>query len=144
MNNILVAIEFDQNAHLLINKSREISRMFKSKIWLLHVATPDPDFVGYEVGPQYIRDFRAKELRDEHRLLQEYSKKLKEDKIESEALLMQGGTIELLLEESEKLQIDLIISGHHQHQKIKHLLSGSVARQLLEKSKIPMLIIPLE
>ena len=52
-------------------------RKFGSKIWLVHIAAPDPDFVGYEVGPQYIRDHRADELKKEHKLVKKYADELK-------------------------------------------------------------------
>ena len=81
MKNILVAIEFEDKDSKLINKAKEMAEKFGSKVWIVHVAEPDPDFVGYEVGPQYIRDFRGKELRKEHKLLQKLTTKLKVRKI---------------------------------------------------------------
>ena len=34
---------------------------------------PEPDFVGYEVGPQYISDMREIELKEEHKQLKKYA-----------------------------------------------------------------------
>jgi hypothetical protein len=78
MKNILITIDFNKNEKLLIDKSFQFAESFNSKIWLMHIAAPDPDFVGYDVGPQYIRDCRATELRKEHKLLQEYTAMFKE------------------------------------------------------------------
>ena len=50
---------------ILIDKAIEMAKAFDSKIWLLHVAAPEPEFIGFGVGPQYIRDTRAEELRKE-------------------------------------------------------------------------------
>ncbi len=61
MKNILVTIDFNKNEELLIDKAFQLAESFNSKLWLMHIAAPDPDFVGYEVGPQYIRDSRATE-----------------------------------------------------------------------------------
>ena len=77
MKNIMVAIDFINNEKLLIDTAYLMAERFDSKIWLIHIAAPEPDFVGYEVGPQYIREFRAEELRKEHKLLQEYTNTLK-------------------------------------------------------------------
>ena len=87
MKNILVTVDFNKNEELLIDKALELAKSFDSKLWLMHIAAPDPDFVGYEVGPQYIRDSRAAEIRKEHRLLQEYTIKLKEKEVNTEGLL---------------------------------------------------------
>ena len=144
MKNILVAIDFDKNIELLIDKAFELGESFDSKIWLMHIAAPNPDFIGYEIGPQYIRDSRAEELRKEHRLLQRYANELQEKGIDAEGLLMQGATIEMIIIESKKLNIDLIIAGHHEHGFLYNAFVGSVSAQIIKKSKIPVLIIPFE
>lgn len=62
MKNILVTIDFNENENLLLDKAYQMAKAFGAKLWLMHIAAPDPDFVGYDVGPQYIRDARATEL----------------------------------------------------------------------------------
>jgi nucleotide-binding universal stress UspA family protein len=143
MKNILVAIDFDKKEQLVIDKAFQLAEQFDSKIWLIHIAAPDPDFVGYEVGPQYIRDGRASELRKEHRLLQEYANSLEEKGVDAEGLLVQGATIEMIMEEAQKLHIDLICIGHHDRSFLYKAFVGSISRQVIEKSKIPVLLIPL-
>jgi len=144
MKNILVTIDFDLKTSILIDKAYELAKAFDSKIWLVHIAAPDPDFVGYQVGPQYIRDSRAHELREEHRQLQEYTKELTKKNIDAEGLLIQGATIEMIILESQKLNIDLIIAGHHKHNFLYKAFVGSVTREIIELSKIPILIVPYE
>jgi len=144
MKNILVTIDFDKNEKLLIDKAFQLAESFDSKLWLIHIAAPDPDFVGYEVGPQYIRDSRASNLRKEHKLLQEYSTTLKKKGVESEGILLQGATIETIIEESKKLNVDLIIAGHHEHGFFYNAFVENVSAQIMKKSKIPVLIVPLE
>ena len=144
MKNILVTINFEKNEKLLIDKAFQLAESFDSKIWLMHITAPDPDFVGYEVGPQDIRDSRATKLRKEHKLLQEYSIGLKAKGVDSESLLIQGATIEMIIEESKKLDIDLIITGHHEHNFFYNAFVGSVSAKIIKKSKIPVLMIPFE
>jgi nucleotide-binding universal stress UspA family protein len=144
MKNILITIDFNKNEKLLIDKAFQLAESFDSKLWLMHIAAPDPDFVGYEVGPQYIRDCRATALRKEHKLLQEYATTLKKKGVDSEGLLVQGATIEMIIEESKKLNVDLIIAGHHEHGFFYNAFVGSVSAKIIKKSKIPVLIVPLE
>jgi len=143
MKNILVTIEFIKNEKLLVDTAFQLAESFGSKLWLMHIAAPDPDFVGYEVGPQYIRDSRATELRREHELLQEYTSALKEKGVDSEGMLVQGATIDMILEESKKLNIDLIVAGHHDHGFFYNAFIGSVSANIIRKSKIPVLLVPL-
>lgn len=144
MKNILVTIDFVNNEKQLIDIALQLAESFKAKLWLLHISAPDPDFIGYDVGPQYIRDFRAEELRKEHKLLQEYSDTLKKKGVDSEGLLVQGATIEMIIEESKKLNVDLIIAGHHERGFFYNAFVGSVSAKIIKKSKIPVLIVPLE
>jgi len=144
MKNILVTIEFNNNEEILIDKAFQLAEPFNSKLWLMHIAAPDPDFVGYKTGPQYIRDSRASELRKEHKLLQEYAAALKKKGIDSEGLLIQGATIEMIIEESNKLNVDLIIAGSHKHGFFYNVFTESVSEEIIKKSKIPVMIVPLD
>lgn len=144
MKRILVGIDFHDETKFLVEKAAELARALGGKLWLLHVAAPEPDFVGYEVGPQYIRDFRARELKKEHRLLMDYVDLLRSEEVEAEGLLIQGETIEVVLEESEKLKIDLIIFGHHDHGFLYTAFFGDNSTRILRHSRIPVLVVPFE
>jgi len=144
MRNILVTIDFINNEKQLIDIALQLAESFNSKVWLLHIAAPDPDFIGYDVGPQYIRDSRAEELKKEHKLLQEYTTTLEKKGVDSEGLLVQGATIEMIIEESKKLNVDLIIAGHHERGFFYNAFVGSMSTKIIKKSKIPVLIVPLE
>lgn len=144
MKNILVTLDFEEGETLLIEKAFQMANAFGSKLWLMHIAAPDPDFVGYDVGPEYIRDSRASELRKEHRQIQAYSKTLKKRGVESEGLLVQGATIEMIIKESKKLNVDLIIAGHHEHGFLYKAFVGSVSAEVVKKSQIPVLVVPLD
>lgn len=142
--NIVVAVDFNDAVGILLGYAEALALKFESKIWVLHVAAPDPDFVGYEPGPQYIRDFRADELKDEHKNLQKISNMFLDKKIESAALLIQGSTVETVLNEAKKLHADLLIVGNHKHSFLHNLLSESVSLELLKNGNIPLLTIPID
>lgn len=143
MKNILVSIDFDDNEHILINKALEFGKAFNAKIWILHIAAPEPEFVGYDVGPQYIRDVRADELRDEHKSLQKFADDLIKKGLEAEGLLIQGATTDMIIEEANKLNTDLIIAGHNKRNFIYDIFVGSVSEDIINESNIPVLVVPL-
>lgn len=144
MKNILLPLDFNGGEKLLLKKAIEIGQKFNSKVWLIHVASPDPDFVGYDAGPQSVRDNRANQLHEEHQKLQDFANKVTKEGIECEALLIQGSTVETLLKKTEKLNIDLIIIGHETHGFFYKALFGSVSESLVKKSNIPILVVPLD
>lgn len=144
MKNILVSIDFNNNEKLLMDKALELAKVLNAKLWLLHVASPEPDFVGFGVGPQYIRDDRANKLRKEHRLMGTYTDTLKLKGVEAEGLLINGVTTDMILEEAEKLDIDLIITGRHEHSIMYKMFFGSVSKGIINKSNIPVMVVPLD
>ncbi|SMG35163.1 Nucleotide-binding universal stress protein, UspA family [Marivirga sericea] len=144
MKNILVSLDFNEQEKLLLDKAYELGAAFKAKIWIVHIAAPEPDFLGYGVGPQYIRAMRASELRDEHKLLQKYTEKLLSKGVEAEALLVQGATVEMVIKEAQKLKADLIIAGHHDHNFLYKAFMESVSAGIIKNSKIPLLLVPLD
>ena len=142
--NILVAVDFNDAVGELMSYAESIAEKFGAKIWVVHVAAPDPDFVGFDAGPQYIRDMRADELRDEHKELQQIQDMFIDKKIESDALLIQGSTVETVLEEAKKLKADILIVGTHKHSFFYNLFTESVSVELFKNSEIPVLSIPIE
>lgn len=143
MNTLLVALDLKNSDSELLRYTASFANKFQSKVWLIHIAAPDPDFVGYSVGPTYIRDVRAEELRKEHKHLQELAADLKSKNINADALLIQGPTIDILKSEVAKLKVDLLIMGSHRHGFMYETFIGNTSVQAIKKIHIPVLIIPL-
>ena len=142
MENILITLELGEHTEYLLDKAEELTHLQGAKVWLLHVAAPDPEFVGYAAGPQYIRDFRADELKQEHKMLQEYAQRFKDRGVDSEGLVIPGATIEMIMKESEKLEADLIITGHQSHGFMYTMFFGSVSKNIVSQSKVPVMVVP--
>lgn len=144
MKHILVLIDFEDPTEQVAAYAADLAQAFQSSCWLLHVATPDPEFVGYDPGPQYIRDHRAGELRKEHQALENLQSRLREKEIPCEILLVQGYPTQVIQSEIEKRDIDLVIMGHHRRIKLREWIVGSVGKDVLRHSPVPLLIIPVE
>ena len=144
MKNLLVAVDLSSTDARLIDTARNIARAFQSHVHVLHVAQPDPDFVGYGVGPQHIRDVLADELRHEHRQLRAYAEDFQREGIPASALMIQGPTAEMIRTEVEKLQTDLLILGSHRHGLLYELFIGHTSSRVLKDISIPVMIIPLD
>ncbi len=142
MKNILVAIDFSSISNKLIETTEPLAKKLGAKVWLVHIAAPEPEFVGYSVGPQYIRDKQADELRMEHRELQLLANHLRERRVDAEALLIQGPTAEMLIGEAIKLNADLIVLGAEDHGKIFKAIFGSVWEEVVKKTHVPVMLVP--
>ena len=142
VQNILVPLDFSDVSEDVLRLAAEQARAFSAQLTLVHVAAPDPDFVGYDVGPKHVREYRADELRGEHRELQAAADALREQGIEAKALLIQGPTVEMVLKEARKLGADAIIIGSHGHGAVHRLLLGSVSEGVLRGAECPVLVVP--
>lgn len=143
MKHLLVPVDFSDVTAGVVDVAAQLAKSLGAQITLLHVAPGEPEFVGYEPGPQSVRDNVAREIHEEHRRLQELDKQLEKRGIATKSLLVQGYPIEKILKESERLKADLIVMGSHGHGALRSLLVGSVTDGVLRKSKSPVLIVPV-
>lgn len=143
MKNILIAVDLEGGDDILVEHAAKLAQKFDSKIWVVHVAAPDPDFVGFDAGPVYIRKTLADDLREEHRALHKYSENLHARNLHAESLLVQGPTVQTIFEEAKKLEADLLILGTHKHNFFKRVFGQEVSHDAVSKTEVPILIVPL-
>lgn len=142
--NILAAVDFSPVTEAVLAALARIGAMTAVRVYLVHVAPPEPDFVGYEPGPDVVRGQVAAELREQHQQLQDLADRLREDGVEATALLLQGPTVDTLIAESAKRQAGLIVLGSHGHGAVYELLVGSVAEGVVKRSTVPVLLVPAQ
>lgn len=140
---LLVAIDFSDPTDLILRVARRLAAGLDASVWIVHAAEPEPDFVGYDAGPEVVRGQVAKELRDEHRRLQDYAEQLREAGVETKAILAQGPTVNVLLEMAEKQGADLIVVGSHGRGMVAEMLMGSVSQGLIRDGRYPITVVPV-
>ena len=141
--NILVALDFSAFTEPILAAVRRIATAVpESRIWLLHVAEPNPSFVGYETGPAVVRDQVAAEYREERQRLQAHADGLRKSGCEVSALVVQGAIAETILAEADALDVQLIVMGSHGYGTLAELIVGGVSKVVLRKATCPVLIIP--
>jgi nucleotide-binding universal stress UspA family protein len=139
---ILTAIEFSQATDEVMAFTRDVAKAFNCRVFLLHVEPPNPDFVGYEAGPQATRDAVAREISEDVAALHALADTLKLDNIEVEPLVIQGPTLEKLHEEAKALEADLLIIGAHTHGRFYTFLHGNLSEAIVKHPPCPVLVVP--
>jgi nucleotide-binding universal stress UspA family protein len=141
--NILAAVDFsDFTVPILAAVEGIATAVPETKIWLLHVAEPNPSFVGYDAGPAVVREQVAAEYREERQRLQGYADGLRRSGRDASALVVQGAIAETILAEADALDVQLIVMGSHGYGTIAELIMGGVSKVVLRKAACPVLIIP--
>ena len=143
MKTILVPVDFSDATPRVIEAAREMAKAFAASVVVLHVAEPEPDFVGFEPGPATVRMSVARDLKAEHLKLEEFKKSFAAAGISALALTIQGPSVEKILHEAGQHAASLIVMGSHGHGALYELLVGSVTTGVLKGSRCPVLVVPV-
>jgi nucleotide-binding universal stress UspA family protein len=142
VEHILAAVDFSEVSDAVIARAAELAKALEASLRLIHVAPPDPDFVGYDAGPQTVRDQVASSLREAHRRIQELAAGLRAQGVQAKALLIQGPVVDAILREADSTAADLLVLGSHGRGPLYRALLGSVSEGVLRKASCPVLIVP--
>jgi nucleotide-binding universal stress UspA family protein len=140
---ILVAVDLSPASEKVVEAAGRVAKLTGASVYILHAAEPEPDFVGYDAGPEVVRTQVAQELRREHRDVQALAEKLRSEDIDATALLVRGPTVETTLKEAKSLEADLIVLGTHGHGAVYDVLIGSYSAGIIRKSTLPVLVVPI-
>lgn len=141
MKQVLAAVDFSDFTAAVVAHAAALAEAFGANLTLLHVAAPDPDFVGFAAGPDTVRVDRARRLREEHRQLQETADALRRRGLKVKALLVEGPTAEKILEQAESLSAELLVIGSRGRGALARALLGSVSEAVLHGAEMPVSIV---
>ena len=140
--NILVAIDLSSASQKILDKAKTLALALPAKVCLLHVIEGDPDFPDDEPDSQSTSDQGRQEFPLEYNDLQKEVDGLRQSGIDTKGLLSQGSVVDVILQKSKQLGIDIIIVGTHGHGGVHHMIFGSVSEGVLRNTACPVLVIP--
>ena len=142
MKTIVAAVDFSDVTERVARYAVEMGAAFSAEVYLLHVEAPDPDFVGYEAGPQSVRDNVAQSIGNDHQDMIALRDQLQGHGCNVHGLVIQGPTAEKILSEATRLESGLIVIGSHGYRPLLDVLLGSTSEAVLHKATQPVLVVP--
>jgi len=139
---ILVPIDFSPAEPTIIACAASLAAALPAQIVLLHVEAPEPAFIGYEPGPQTVRDSVAQSIRGSSKALHAVRDRLRSEGLSVESLLIQGPTAEKIVDEARRLNADYIVLGSHGHSALFDLVVGSVSEGVIRRAPCPVVVVP--
>jgi nucleotide-binding universal stress UspA family protein len=137
----MLAVDDTQVSILALKKAIQFAKEQEAKLYIVHV-----------VDTLYEGDIRRDEFveskkKQGHEVLKSIKKKLSRSKIDFEMILSEltaskPQIAEKLVEEADTLAADLIVLGTHGRSDIDHILSGSIAEEMIRLTKIPVFVVP--
>lgn len=142
MKTILVPIDFSDTTAPVLAQALLLARALGSRLVLLKVAEPEPDFVGFEPGPQTVRVAVAHDFRAEHVRLDELKAEAAATGVATTALHIQGPIVEKILEQAAEHDAGMIVMGSHGHGALYELLVGSITQGVMKGATCPVVVVP--
>jgi len=140
IKNILVAVDLYAGSEEVAGVAAGFAEAFSAKLYFLHVERANPAIIGDPDIPDE-RDVVASQVRTSHQELQELRDKMTPPGVEALALQIQGQTVQKIISEATKLDIDLMVVGFHRD-RLHHLLAGDVTKSVLNHAPCPVLVVP--
>jgi len=146
ISKVLAATDFSEDSSLAFSYAEDIARKFGAEIVVLHVDQPlAPVMVSPDLGPAMDVGAMSR-IGEEQRLiaqreLDKIVQRLRDDGIKAKSLLKVGSPFLEILRASQTENADLIVMGTHGRTGLAHVLMGSVAERVVQKSAVPVLTI---
>jgi len=143
MKNILVAVNFSDLATTIIKSAVELAKALPARIWLVHIADPNPFFIGSEVEPPVFRSQREEELKRVKTELEAMTCRISSEGVEVNFELLLGAPVSSIIDKAEELEADFIVIGREDHGFFYKTFMGSTSEGVVSKAFCPVLVIPL-
>jgi len=144
MKTILIATDYSKSANNALQYAIGLAQFSKAKLILFHAY--DFPFAVTEVPSVY--PVAMKELEEENKkVIKKLGNKILKQtagKIKIESYIRSGLPVQEILNIIKKKKIDLVITGIRGAGKISRTLIGSTTTQLMKKTRVPVITIPLK
>lgn len=141
MKKVLIALDYDPTSQKIAEIGYAMASAMEAQVVLVHVLL---DLAYYSMtymnmGPLLLDTIV--ELKDASQdFLNKTKSKLGDESIIT--IVKEGDFAESILETAKETQADFIVMGSHSRKWLENILMGSVAEEVLRKTKIPLLLIP--
>jgi nucleotide-binding universal stress UspA family protein len=142
MKQILVAVDQHAHAQQIVDSAIELAEAMSAKVFLLYVvknkSVPSGfvDMHGDKIPEHYYRD-------QFHRVTDGLVKKIMKAGLQYEGICGVGDPRDLILRTAKSRNVDYVVIGIHGFRGLSRLKAiGSLARNVIESSAVPVLAIP--
>ncbi len=142
LDRILVPLDFSEHAEAILEWAGHLAAQHGSQLILLHVYHLPVEFQQLE-GAYLPPDFWSNMKSEAEQSLERYTTELQGRGQKVEAIVREGYPATVIIEEAESQEADLIVIGTHGLSGLKHMLLGSIAERVVQKSPCPVLTVKL-
>lgn len=141
---ILIALDYNPSAQKVSEVGYTLAKALDAEVILLHAVRPIIDYISPDMGYLSIRALSHNSLegitKSAEEFLQKTKKHLDDDHILT--IVKEGDAADTILKMAKELHITTIVMGSHSSNWLEDLVAGSVTKEVLRHSTIPLFIIP--
>lgn len=146
MKTLLVPVDFSPISQKVVDGAADLASCMNARIALLNVWEPVAAYVPVGAAMDVITAPIPVEPPDLDLIkgqLEKLARPLREKGIAVEILVAEGLPTDEILKQGNKSHASMIVLGSHGHGAVYQLFSGSVVTSVLQKSTIPVTVIPV-
>lgn len=151
MKKVLIALDYDKTAQKVAEQGYSLAKTLGAEVILLHVVTdaiyyssveysPVMGFDGFMDVAQYQPGTIEGLLKASNHFLDKTKLHLGDDAIKT--TVKEGDIADSILTAAKENHADIIVLGSHSRKWLENIVMGSVAKDILNQSQIPLFIIP--
>ena len=142
MRHIIVPVDLGDFSQRIINYAADFVGDQNIKLHLIHIIPLDVSYVIGDMGMQYIQSAEDTAIASDKAKLRAMTERLDEKGIVYSIKVEQGIPADIIIEQAEKHNAEMIIMGSHGRGLLYETFVGSVTKDVLQETDIPVLIIP--
>jgi len=150
MKKVLIALDYDPTAQKVAEQGYSLANSMKAEVTLLHIIndpayytttdfSPIMGYGGYMNIDKFQPSLEALKAASHH-FLEKAKHHLKDETILT--AVKDGDTADTILKTAKEIHADVIVMGSHSRKWLENIVIGSVAKDVLNQTKIPLYIIP--
>ena len=150
MKKILIALDYDPTAQKVAEQGYSLAKSMGAEVILMHVVndltyyttadfSPIMGYGGYMDIDKFQPTIEALKTASQH-YLEKTKHHLKDETIQ--ITVNDGDIADTIITTAKEVHADIIVMGSHSRKWLENIVIGSVAKDVLNHSKIPLYIIP--
>lgn len=142
MKTILVPVDLSPFSHEIAMEAVKVAKITGGKLILLHVVSLDIGFIIGDVGFQYLPELEKTALEEDAKELTKLQEIIAAEGVDVESIVKQGIPVDTILEQVIETGSDAIVIGSKGHGTLYEAFVGSVCRDVIKDSTVPIVVIP--
>lgn len=150
MKKVLISVDYNPTSETVIKEGYQLAKTLGATVCMLHVVADVsyygmqyPSFMGFDSYTMPMNpDLAENRMKVSENFLKAAAEHLNDPTVEIQ--LETGDTADTILMYAKIWQADMIVLGTHSHSTLEKLFMGTVASSVIEKTEIPVYLVPIK